>query len=48
MENLWKSVILAEEVVKFLLYNKYYMILGSTNMYNFAKKQSYDIAPLLR
>jgi len=27
MENLWKGVILAEEVVKFLPYNEYYMIL---------------------
>jgi len=26
MENLWKSVILAEEVIKFLPYNNCYMI----------------------
>ena len=28
MQNLWKGVILAEEVLKFLPYNKYYMILS--------------------
>ena len=41
MENLWKGVILAEEVIKFLPDNKYYIRTLLT-------KQSYDITPLLR
>ena len=43
MENLWKSVIPADEVVKFLPYKKYYV--HDFMIKEYVKLCSYDITP---